>query len=114
LYGGAFTDSGDPDLAGNQRCLSFYTLADDEITPDRAAIVDAFGNTEIAVLWDRNGDGQVDHLDGELIAVHGPAGEGPFTPGREAIDLEQGVRAGVLFYSAGQGRDTEDLVLSWK
>ena len=77
-------------------------------------LCDAFGRTEIGVLIDRNGDGFIKPADdGPVAAVRGPAGGASFAP--DETDLPAGgIRAGVLFYSAGRGANPTDLILSWK
>lgn len=114
LNGQPFADANDPHLCGNARQLSFYALSDDELSADRSGLCDAFGNTEFAVLWDKNGDGLIDHQDGDITPVRSGDGEGPFSPSLQSLDLSVGVRAGVIFYSAGKGGGADDLVLSWK
>jgi prepilin-type N-terminal cleavage/methylation domain-containing protein len=113
------------DLNGNLKRIPFcgFTAADffDPDQPGGAAdysgnelLCDAFGNTEIGVLADRNGDGLIKQTDdGPVAAVHGATGGGDFSP--TATDLpSSGVRAGVLFYSAGRGVSAGDLILSWR
>lgn len=113
------------DLNGNLKRLAFCAFADaDFLDPGRPGGVpdysgdellrDAFGNTEIAVLVDRNGDGFIEPADdGPVAAVRAPRGTAGRTP-TEADLPATGVRAGVLFYSAGRGISPADLVLSWK
>jgi prepilin-type N-terminal cleavage/methylation domain-containing protein len=113
------------DLNGNLKRLSFCTFADaDFLDPGRPGGVpdyggnellrDAFGNTEIGVLVDRNGDGFIKPADdGPVAAVRAARGTAGLAPA-EADLPATGVRAGVLFYSAGRGTSPADLVLSWK
>lgn len=100
---------------GNRKGLSFYALSPGDLDESGQRLVDAFGNTDIAVRWDTNRDGRIDVADtGSWVAVDGfeTAGLSPeFLP--EAIPAT-GVRAGVVFYSAGRGQDETDLVLSWR
>lgn len=100
---------------GNTKRLNFYSLASGDLDETGRYIVDAFGNTEIGVRWDTNRDGRITSADaGTWAAVLGLEGlslspeEDP-----EAVPAN-GVRAGVVFYSAGLGRDTADMVLSWR
>ena len=77
-------------------------------------LCDAFGNTEIGLLVDRNGDGLVKPGDdGTVSAVTGVQGGVSSMPA-EADLPAAGVRAGVLIYSAGRGASQSDLILSWK
>ena len=100
---------------GNRRGLNFYTLATDDLDPDGTALVDAFGNIEIGVRVDTNRDGVINSADtGSWVSVTGLAG-GSFAPTEldNAVPAN-GVRARVLFYSGGQGREASDLILSWQ
>jgi type II secretory pathway pseudopilin PulG len=113
------------DLNGNTKRIAFYTFADGEFVdpahPDGGAngsvqglLCDAFGNTEIGLFVDRNGDGLVrPGDDGIVSAVTGAQGCVSLTPA-EADLPAAGVRAGVLIYSAGRGASQSDLILSWK
>ena len=113
------------DLNGNAKRITFYVFTGaDFIDPDRVAggpdfngnelLCDAFGNTEIGVLVDRNGDGMVKPgEDGVTVAVGNALSGARFTPG-EADLPAAGVRAGAIFYSAGRGTSQADLVLSWR
>lgn len=95
-------------LLGNSRRISFYAITESELNETRTALVDAFGNTEIAVLYDSNGDGLITSADGAANAVNG------FAPSLSDLDLSAGIRARVIFYSAGNGANAGDLVFSWK
>ena len=101
-------------LAGNVRRLSFYHLGEGELNDGRTELTDGFDNTDIAVLYDKNGDGVVDSADGVARGVHGLEGVTAWTPASRDLDLAVGVRAGVIFYPAGHGRASNDLVFSWK
>jgi len=99
------------DLLGNTRRIAFHNFAEPEF---RAGLLaDALGNTEIALLADTDGDGLVKPgIDGLPPAVRAGAGPG-LVP--SAADLPPGgVRASVIFYSAGRGLVDSDLILSWK
>ena len=100
---------------GNTKGLSFYALATGDLDESGEELVDAFGNFEIAMRRDTNRDGRIDLSDtGNWVGVEG-AESSSLNPTAlpEAIPTS-GVRAGVVFYSAGRGRDENDLVLSWK
>jgi prepilin-type N-terminal cleavage/methylation domain-containing protein len=112
------------DLNGNLKRRCFCVLGPaDFFDPDRPGgvadfsgnelLCDAFGNTEIAVLLDRNGDGFVKPSDdGPVPAVTGGVGRS-LLPGDAELPAA-GVRTGVLFYSAGRGAIPQDLILSWR
>ncbi|MDP1579001.1 MAG: type II secretion system protein [Candidatus Didemnitutus sp.] len=104
---------GDVNLGGNTKMIAFYALTDAELSTDRTQLVDAFGNTDIAVLYDRNGDGRITIADGNRVSVLDQSGNA-LTPDDSDLNLTTGVRAGVLFYSAGYGESNGNLVLSWK
>jgi len=100
---------------GNRKGLSFYALSVGDLDEAGAELVDPFGNFDIAIRVDSNRDGRIDSSDtGSWVAVDGAerAGLSPVAL-PEAIPTN-GVRAGVVFYSAGRGRDETDLVLSWR
>ena len=113
------------DLNGNLKRLSFAAFgAADFLDPDRPGaapdfsgnelLCDAFGNTEIGVLLDRNGDGFIRPTDdGAPAAVRGGGGDAALVPAE--VDLPAGgIRGGVAFYTAGRGAIPDDMVLSWK
>ncbi len=101
---------------GNRKGIRFYTLAAEELDGDGLHLVDAYGNTDLAVRIDTNRDGLINSGDGgSWVAVAGLEETADASP----VDLPEavptsGVRAGVVFYSAGRGRDENDLVLSWR
>jgi type II secretory pathway pseudopilin PulG len=109
------------DLNGNKKRIAFYVFADGEFADSKRCdsaggeiLCDAFGNTEIGLLLDRNGDGVVKPgEDCPVFPVTGVNGGGGMTP-TEADLPSTGLRAGVLIYSAGRGGNQSDLVLSWK
>ena len=101
-------------LAGNAKLLRFYDIGESEMNPTRTELTDAFGNTDIAVIYDKNADGMIGSADGEVVAVRGQGGAGALMPAAEDLNLGTGVRAGVIFYSAGNGTAESDLVFSWK
>lgn len=103
------------DLCGNTRRISFYTLSDSDLNATRTALVDPFGNEDIAVYYDRNADGRITSADGHgILSVAGNSGT--LTPTAEDMDLSAtvGIHATVIFYSAGRGDSGTDLVFSWK
>jgi prepilin-type N-terminal cleavage/methylation domain-containing protein len=113
------------DLNGNAKRIAFYSFAAGEFTdpaiPDggvagssRGLLCDAFGNIEIGLLVDRNGDGLVKPGDdGTVSAVTGAQSGLSLIPAEAELPAA-GVRAGVLIYSAGRGASQADLILSWK
>jgi prepilin-type N-terminal cleavage/methylation domain-containing protein len=101
------------DLLGNRKRITFYRLSAGELDLTGARLVDAFGNTAIAVLVDRNGDGRIG--DANAPASETPVAVRAIDSGLEFVPEipEGGIRAGVGFYSAGPGRRADDLVTSW-
>lgn len=101
---------------GNRKGLRFYTLAAEELDEEGELLMDAFGNTEIGVRVDTNRDGLINGSDsGSWVTVGGLVSADTFSPaGRSDLVPTSGVRAGVVFYSAGSGKDESDLVLSWQ
>lgn len=99
-------------LGGNHRRLTFLTLAAADLAEGR--LVDAFGNGEFGVVWDRDGDGWIrPGVDGTVVGVRAADGSGPFSPDATILPAT-GVRADIIFYSAGRGRSADDLVFSWR
>jgi len=101
--------------AQNRKLISFYSFAESDLTDANSAspnlVRDACGNTEIAVLVDRNLDGVINASDyGGVLPI-----VGGIRPGPEEFPAG-GVRAGVVFYSASPGATSENpqFVLSWK
>jgi prepilin-type N-terminal cleavage/methylation domain-containing protein len=110
-------NSGTPS-AQNPRRIPFYAFAADEI--DAAGrVVDAFGNTDIAVVFDTDGDGLVAAADIRALAV-GSREQPAVTAAPAVVDVPAaGIRAGMVFFSAGAGWEggtahPEELILSWK
>ena len=112
------------DLNGNTRKLSFYTPSQSDVTSTangdatNGDLKDAFGNTDFVVFTDSNGDGLVTSTDSPALSLQTVKGvEGvvltPTLNGFGMTDLATGVRAGVIFYSAGRGVDWKDIVTSW-
>jgi len=113
LDGTPFASNTDVELAGNSRMIAFYSVGENELSAGRTQLLDAFGNADIAVLYDQDGDGLIRAADGARVAVAALDGTA-LTPSAADLNLAAGVRAGVIFYSAGNGRHEGDLVLSWR
>ncbi|MFO1446720.1 MAG: hypothetical protein U1F61_00975 [Opitutaceae bacterium] len=109
-------------LQGNVRRTRYLEIAPDEWIPDGRGggeLVDGFGNSQIVVLIDADGDGLIRGDERVRLALargntrDGLAGS-PL-PTDPDLAAEGGViRAGVAFYSAGRGQAGSDYVLSWK
>ena len=123
-YAGVALSSSDPDLKGNKRKLSFYTPAQADVTSTangdaaNGNLKDAFGNTDFVVFADSNGDGLVNSSDSPALSLQvvTTADATEVTPTLSSLglaDLATGVRAGVIFYSAGKGTSAKDIVTSW-
>ncbi len=110
LTGGTLGASSPGVLTGNTKRIGFCSFGTDSITPaDR--LQDGFGNIEIVVLLDRN-------LDGIVAVGTGATGSPPedypaFPSSIDAADESSvgppsgtpaRIRAGVAFYSAGDGK----------
>lgn len=108
------------DLNGNKRRQAFYSLSDAELPSGASSLLtDAFGNTEFGVMYDLNGDGVIKNgaSDDGTVATVAPASGSNFTPttGSSTSDIPtDGVKAGVIFFSAGKDGSTKDAVMSWK
>ncbi|MSU22926.1 MAG: prepilin-type N-terminal cleavage/methylation domain-containing protein [Opitutus sp.] len=135
---GAATGTPIPPLGQNTRRIPFLSFTDADIvstattdptlTSKRGLIRDAFDNTDIAVLMDRNLDGRislgaaggdsinalpaVSPVDNTAVRIAGPTtgATGDFPTGNNL-----GVRAGVIFYCAPpRASSSADLLMSWK
>lgn len=109
-------------LNGNTKAIVFYTVAENELVHGAdgaplAELVDAFGNSEIVVLADSDGDGVIAGAELASAAVragNSQSGFGPAVTPRPDDFPAAGIRAGVAFYSAGRGTNPEDIIYSWR
>ena len=104
--------------AQNRRRVAFHVFAADEIGAN-GRVVDAFGNTDIAVLVDSDGDGLIPSAAIAALTVGSSEQPAVVTSPPAAALPPGGVRAGVVFFSAGAGWDgttarPENIVCSWK
>lgn len=109
-------------LYGNTKAISFCAVSDSEQVKDaegaaRNELCDAFGNSEIVMLVDTDGNGLI--AGAELVRQ--PVRAGNSVAGfRESLEPPadrfpaEGLRARVVFYSAGRGGVPEDIVYSWR
>lgn len=104
--------------AGNRKRIGFCTFSSADLTSEASPkLQDAFGNTQIAVLMDKNLDGMIGIGVGTVPTDYPLAGvpEVSASAGGAALPKPFGegdtVRAGVIFYSAGDGNS---LVKSWE
>ena len=101
--------------AQNRKLVGFYSFSDADFTnassPAPNLLRDAFDNTEIAVLVDKDLDGVI-RIGSDYPAL--PA-VGGLTPSVADFPVT-GVRAGVLFYVPAPGADAAnpDFIFSWK
>ena len=101
--------------AQNRKLIVFHFFSDSDFTtagsPTPHLLHDAFGNTEIAVLVDRDLDGVI-KPGSDFSALPAVGGMTPapadFSP--------TGVRAGVIFYAPAPGADATkpEFIFSWK
>lgn len=102
-------------LAGNSKRLSFYSFSDSDILSASDgtrynAIIDAFGNSSIALFLDTDGDGLV--TASAVNVTPGNSVEGTGTAIKPSASST--VRSNVLFYSPGKGDSSKDIVYSWQ
>ena len=104
-------------LNQNKRRGSYYSFSDNELVTSGTtvnSIKDAFENTEIRVMIDYNYNGFVTAAASTVRGGNTTDGFGsPFAPGTTVYETNPGVRAGVVFYSAGKGSSSTDIVTSW-
>jgi prepilin-type N-terminal cleavage/methylation domain-containing protein len=109
-------------LNGNAKAIAFYRLSESEIVRDGDGaatdeIVDGFGNSDIVVLIDIDGDGAIRGAELQRTSVrsgNSQSGYGAAIVPDAGLFPSDGVRASVAFYSAGVGRTASELVLSWR
>jgi len=104
-----------PAATQNRKLIRFYTFSDADFanagSPAPNLLRDAFDNTEIAVLVDRNLDGVI-RVGSDYPALPAVGGQTP-----SAADFPApGVRAGVIFYAPAPGADATNpgFIFSWK
>lgn len=105
--------AGSDALRQNRRRGAYHSFSDSELTATGAtvsSINDAFANVEIRVILDYDNDGLITTGTGPVRG--GNQTEGFGTPHTPAL-TSGGVRAGVVFYSAGKGTSPNDIVKSW-
>ncbi len=96
--------------AQNRKRIAFYAFTETDFSPGKL-LQDAFGNTQIAVLVDRN-------LDGAITSADYPGGwpaVGGMSPG--AVELPAaGLRTGVAFYTLAPGGTPGNpgFIVSWQ
>jgi prepilin-type N-terminal cleavage/methylation domain-containing protein len=113
--GAAITDTAQ--LYGNKRKLSFYSPANGDVDTS-GNLLDAFGNTDFVVFTDTDNNGVINTSDTPALALQPVTNSvgTSLTPTAATFglpDLTTGVRAGVIFYSAGRGNNATDIVTSW-
>jgi prepilin-type N-terminal cleavage/methylation domain-containing protein len=108
------TDSLSPE-SQNRKSIIFHSFGASELSDPASAapylLQDAFGQTEIAVLVDRNLDGVIQAgPDFSRLPV-----VGGMLPGQADFPAS-GIRAGAIFYSAAPGATIRDpgFIFSWK
>ena len=94
----------------NRKLIPFYSFSDSDFTPGNL-IRDAFDNTAIAVLVDRDLDGVI-RQGADFTALPQVGG---IAPGSADIPAA-GIRAGVIFYAPAPGGTAAnpEFIFSWK
>jgi prepilin-type N-terminal cleavage/methylation domain-containing protein len=101
--------------AQNRKLISFHSFSGSEFTADHSPwpnlLCDACGNTEIAVLVDRNLDGVI-QAGSDFATLPSVGG---ITPGWADFPAA-GIRAGVIFYAPAPGATVQNpgFIFSWK
>lgn len=113
---GSALTAGSDSLRQNKRRGAYFSFSDSELVSSGttvSSLKDAFDNTEIRVSIDYNLDGLVT---ANASSVRGGNSTDQFgtayTP-TPTVYPTTGIRAGVIFYSAGKGSGTSDIVTSW-
>jgi len=101
--------------AGNTKLKQFYSVGQNEVLRDNTPyqLQDAFGNTDIAVVWDKDCNGVINQADNNTLPYVESINGGRFTPDPKAdIDMQLGVYIGVIFYDAGNGDSAGNAISS--
>jgi prepilin-type N-terminal cleavage/methylation domain-containing protein len=118
LDGTAITGTTTKAVFGNKKRQVFYSIAESDLNTARTALVDAFGNTDIVVIYDRDGDGMITNNDfdtGSSLPTVTPIAGSALTPAPITnVAATTGPRASVIFYSAGAGDAAKDIIYSWE
>lgn len=101
-------------LVGNTKLLSFYSIGQKDLD-ENGFLVDSFLNQEIGILYDVTMNGIIDSYDRnktpDVDSVNG--GKYSLSSDTEVFNnLTKGIRAGVVFYSAGAGNSGDGAVES--
>ncbi|HEY0947132.1 MAG TPA: prepilin-type N-terminal cleavage/methylation domain-containing protein [Opitutaceae bacterium] len=107
------------DRYGNKKAVSFYTFSDSDLddSANPTALIDTFGNRDIAVIYDRDGDGRITTSDlgtGSAAPTVAPADSSQALTPEFVLTDKEGPRMGVIFYSAGKGSTDSDIILSFQ
>lgn len=124
LDGTPITGTTTADVFGNKKRLSFYSIAESDFNEARNRLADSFGNTDIVVVYDKDGDGMITTNDFDNSTptsfpdVENKAGTNltpaPTTNLSGSGVNARGPRASVIFYSAGAGENPRDIIYSWE
>jgi prepilin-type N-terminal cleavage/methylation domain-containing protein len=110
---GATTDLLPRAKQANTKRIAFTTFSDEEASAGVNPLVsEAFGNTDIAVIVDRDLNGVIPKSVITAVAVDSVQSGNPYSPPTAIISND--VRAGVIFFSAGKGDSDKDIVYSWR
>lgn len=106
------------DFLDNRKRRSFYSVADSELLKDTAGastnqLVDAFGNANINVMLDTNGDGMISGSERIASSLNGGNSVDGTISNTTTPTVPTEIRAGVAFYSAGKASSATDYVYSW-
>jgi prepilin-type N-terminal cleavage/methylation domain-containing protein len=108
--------TGSDSLRQNKRRGSYFSFSDTELVSSGttvSSIKDAFDNTEIQVAIDYNYDGFVSAAAASVRGGNSTDGFGTAYTPSSTVYPTSGIRAGVIFYSAGKGSSASDIVTSW-
>ncbi len=98
---------GGDDLRFNKKAMTFFSASDSDLTPDGLQIVDAFGNNDIYIIMDTDGDG--------IIKAASIAGVNMTSADGKNIHIPQtkDVHANVVVMSPGRGLADSDAVTTF-
>lgn len=110
-------------LQGNTRRIGFHVLSERErlrtaAGASTAEVVDGFGNSQIVVMIDRDGDGVIRGPEVLALGIASGNSRDGFataqTPPESIVGPATVIPARVAFYSAGTGSGRESFFYSWR
>ncbi len=88
----------------NPKRLTFFSASDSDLTPDRTRLVDAYGNQDLVIIMDTDGDGVIAPFTVTMASADGR---------RVTVRQTKPIHANVIAMSPGRGLGDADAVTTW-